>query len=115
MLFCSKHVAATAKHYVGDGGTVNGINENNTVIDWHGLLKTHMPPYFAGIVKGVSSIMVSYSSFNGMKMHVNKKLVTDYLKKILKFRVIIQLITVLSHVVNKFATVFFFFTPFNAI
>lgn len=39
-------VAACAKHFVGDGGTVKGINENNTVIDRHGLLSIHMPGYY---------------------------------------------------------------------
>nr|KAJ0223412.1 hypothetical protein LSAT_V11C200087760 [Lactuca sativa] len=44
-------VASCAKHYVGDGGTTKGINANNTVIDFHGLLSIHMPPYFdAGFV-----------------------------------------------------------------
>jgi hypothetical protein len=37
-------VAACAKHFVGDGGTHNGINENNTIVDEHGLLDIHMPP-----------------------------------------------------------------------
>lgn len=89
MFFCSKHVAATAKHYVGDGGTVRGIDENNTIIGWHDLLKIHMPPYYSAIIKGVSTIMVSYSSINGEKMHANRDLVTNYLKNTLKFRVII--------------------------
>lgn len=65
-----------------------------------------MRPYFAGIVKGVSSVMVSYSSINGEKMHENKKLVTDYLKKILKFKVMIQL-NLVSHVIDKIGTFFF--------
>ncbi|KAL4341692.1 hypothetical protein GQ457_08G013720 [Hibiscus cannabinus] len=55
----NKNVAACAKHYVGDGGTTDGINENNTVINWHGLLSIHMPGYYASIIKGVSTIMVS--------------------------------------------------------
>ncbi|TXG73484.1 hypothetical protein EZV62_002063 [Acer yangbiense] len=50
-------VAACAKHFVGDGGTTNGINENNTVIDRHGLLSIHMPGYYHSIIKGVSTIM----------------------------------------------------------
>jgi len=80
-------VLACAKHYVGDGGTTRGINENNTVTDWHGLLSIHMPGYYKAIIEGVSTIMVSYSSWNGMKMHANRLLVTDFLKNTLKFRV----------------------------
>lgn len=86
-MLCSKKVAACAKHYVGDGGTHNGINENNTIIDTHGLLSIHMPPYYNSIIRGVSTVMVSYSSWNGVKMHANHFLVTDFLKNKLKFRV----------------------------
>nr|CAD1828075.1 unnamed protein product [Ananas comosus var. bracteatus] len=79
-------VAACAKHYVGDGGTHDGINENNTIIDQHGLLSIHMPAYYNSIIKGVSTIMVSYSSWNGVKMHANYEMVTNYLKNKLHFR-----------------------------
>ncbi|CDP15627.1 unnamed protein product [Coffea canephora] len=79
-------VAGCAKHFVGDGGTTNGINENNTVIDWNGLQSIHMPAYLDSIKKGVATVMVSYSSWNGEKMHANKKLITGYLKKQLKFK-----------------------------
>ncbi|KAJ3673110.1 hypothetical protein LUZ60_006484 [Juncus effusus] len=81
-----RYVAACAKHYVGDGGTHNGINENNTIIDFQGLLSIHMAPYYNAIIKGVSTVMVSYSSWNGEKMHANHFLVTDFLKNKLKFR-----------------------------
>ncbi|KAJ8749942.1 hypothetical protein K2173_013857 [Erythroxylum novogranatense] len=79
-------VAACAKHYVGDGGTTRGINENNTVIDFHGLLSIHMPAYNQAIIKGVSTIMASFSSWNGKKMHANRFLLTDFLKGTLDFR-----------------------------
>ncbi|KAH8480819.1 hypothetical protein Peur_062374 [Populus x canadensis] len=79
-------VAACAKHYVGDGGTTKGINENNTQISRHGLLGIHMPGYYNSIIKGVSTVMVSYSSWNGVKMHANRNMVTGFLKNILRFR-----------------------------
>ncbi|KAK6153427.1 hypothetical protein DH2020_013066 [Rehmannia glutinosa] len=79
-------VGACAKHFVGDGGTIKGIDENNTIIDWHGLLSIHMPGYYQAIIKGVSTIMVSYSSWNGVKMHENTNLITDFLKRTLNFR-----------------------------
>lgn len=85
---CREKVAACAKHYVGDGGTTKGINMNNTVTSTHGLLSIHMPPYYDSIIKGVSTIMVSYSSINGQRMHANTNLITDFLKKTLRFRVI---------------------------
>ena len=80
-------VAACAKHFVGDGGTTHGINENNTVIDWKGLMKIHMPAYHPSIGRGVATVMVSYSSWNGKKMHANHQLITGFLKNTLKFKV----------------------------
>lgn len=41
-----RKVAACAKHFVGDGGTNKGINENNTIINGHGLFSIHMPAYY---------------------------------------------------------------------
>ncbi|KAI3409504.1 Beta-glucosidase [Psidium guajava] len=81
-----QNVASCAKHYVGDGGTTKGINENNTVIDFHGLLSIHMQGYFSAVIKGVSTIMISFSSWNGVKMHANHDLITGFLKNKLRFR-----------------------------
>ncbi|KAJ7543348.1 hypothetical protein O6H91_09G034100 [Diphasiastrum complanatum] len=80
------HVAACAKHYVGDGGTQNGINEGNTVISYRDLKRIHLAPYIDALAKGVSTVMVSYSSFNGEKMHANHFLITRMLKTHLKFK-----------------------------
>ena len=80
-------MAACAKHFVGDGGTQNGINENNTIINREGLMNIHMPAYLDALEKGVSTVMISYSSWNGVKMHENKFLITDTLKNKMDFRV----------------------------
>ncbi|TKV91344.1 hypothetical protein SEVIR_9G090200v4 [Setaria viridis] len=82
----SKKVAGCAKHFVGDGGTQRGINENNTVLSFHDLMRIHMPPYDNAVIKGISTVMISYSSFNGVKMHENKNLITDTLKNKMNFR-----------------------------
>ncbi|KAK8515691.1 hypothetical protein V6N13_139340 [Hibiscus sabdariffa] len=81
-----KKVAACAMHYVGDGGTTNGINENDTVISLEGLMSIHMPGYISSVRKGVATIMMSYSSWNGKKMHANRDLITGFLKNKLKFK-----------------------------
>ncbi|KAF8775646.1 hypothetical protein HU200_004425 [Digitaria exilis] len=81
-----KKVAGCAKHFVGDGGTQRGINENNTVMSFHDLMRIHMPPYDNAVIKGISTVMISYSSFNGVKMHENKFLITDTLKNKMNFR-----------------------------
>ncbi len=82
----SASVLACAKHFIGDGGTTNGIDQGNTVCDEATLRKLFLPPYAAAIKAGVGSIMVSYSSWNGVKMHGNKHLLTDVLKTELGFR-----------------------------
>ncbi|KAK6126577.1 hypothetical protein DH2020_039688 [Rehmannia glutinosa] len=79
-------VIASAKHYVGDGGTIKGINENNTLATWHQLMSIHMPAYYDSIIKGVSTVMISYSSWNGVKMHANRDLITGFLKNTMRFR-----------------------------
>jgi beta-glucosidase len=79
-------VLACAKHFIGDGGTTNGIDQGNTVCDEAALRKLYLPPYRAAVKAGVSSIMVSYSSWNGQKMHGNKYLLTGVLKGELGFR-----------------------------
>ncbi|EPS66542.1 hypothetical protein M569_08231, partial [Genlisea aurea] len=79
-------VAACAKHYVGDGGTIRGINSNNTVVSNRDLLSIHMPGYVSSIGKGVATVMISYSSLNGIKMHANGDLITGFLKNKLQFK-----------------------------
>lgn len=80
------NVVACAKHFVGDGGTTKGIDENNTVTSYKSLVNIHMAPYFDAIAKGVSTVMISYSSWNGVKMHANRFLVSHVLKKQLGFK-----------------------------
>lgn len=79
-------MAACAKHFVGDGGTTGGVDEGNTVIDYEGLVNIHMKAYPEAIKRGVATVMASYSSWNGVKMHANKKLLTDVLKGELGFK-----------------------------
>ncbi len=82
----SASVLACAKHFIGDGGTENGIDQGNTICDEATLRKLYLPPYVAAIEAGVGSIMVSYNSWNGAKMHGNRHLLTDVLKNELGFR-----------------------------
>lgn len=79
-------VLACAKHFLADGGTFNGIDQGNAVCDEATLRKVFLAPYRAAIDAGVGTIMVSYSSWNGAKMHSNKYLLTDVLKGELGFR-----------------------------
>ncbi len=73
-------VLATAKHFLGDGGTVGGVDQGDNVADDSELFEIHGQPYVAAIAAGVRTIMVSYSSSRGRKMHGNPYLLTDILK-----------------------------------
>ncbi|XP_065635223.1 uncharacterized protein LOC112003323 [Quercus suber] len=73
-------VIACAKHFVGDGGTDRGKNEGNTILSYEDLERIHMAPYLDCISQGVSTIMASYSSWNGSKLHANRFLLTEILK-----------------------------------
>jgi beta-glucosidase len=79
-------VLACAKHFIGDGGTLHGVDQGNTICDEATLRQLYLPPYRAAVKAGVGSIMVSYSSWNGAKMHGNQHLLTDVLKGELGFR-----------------------------
>jgi beta-glucosidase len=82
-------VMATAKHYVGDGGTTGGVNEGNTEIGEQELRQIHLPPFKAAVQRGVGSVMISYSSWNSVKMHAGSYLINDVLKKELGFQGIV--------------------------
>ncbi len=78
-------VAATAKHFLGDGGTLNGQDRGNAVGSEGFIRATFLPPYRAAIDEGAATVMASYSSWNGVQMHANKDLLTGLLKKELGF------------------------------
>jgi beta-glucosidase len=80
------HVLSCPKHFLGDGGTKDGIDQGNMVCDEATLRRLHLASYVPSIKAGAGSIMVSYSSWNGVKMHGNKRLLTDVLKKELGFQ-----------------------------
>ncbi|MET8998871.1 glycoside hydrolase family 3 N-terminal domain-containing protein [Amycolatopsis sp. NPDC004169] len=78
-------IMATAKHFIGDGGTTGGVDQGNTQITIDELRKIHLPPFQAAIAHGAGSVMISYNSWNGVKDHGNKFLITDLLKTELGF------------------------------
>lgn len=85
-------VAASVKHFIGDGGTHGGIDQGETRAGLADLIATHSPGYYGAIEAGVQTVMVSYSSWTDSaagashgKMHGNRALVTDVLKGRLGF------------------------------
>lgn len=81
----SPSVLACAKHYVADGGTWGGKDRGDSVLDAVTLRNVHLRQYQAVIAAGVGSIMVSFSSVNGLKMHEHRALLTDVLKQQMGF------------------------------
>ncbi|MBE1537748.1 glycoside hydrolase family 3 protein [Actinomadura algeriensis] len=78
-------VLATAKHYLGDGGTQGGDDRGDARIPEARLREIHLPPFRAAVRRGVGSVMVSYSSWNGVKLHEHRYLITEVLKGELGF------------------------------
>ncbi|MCB9007872.1 MAG: glycoside hydrolase family 3 C-terminal domain-containing protein [Ardenticatenaceae bacterium] len=86
-------VLATPKHFVGDGGAVWGssttgsyqIDQGVTDVDEETLRTVHLAPYPAVIEAGAQNIMISYSSWGGMKMHAQQYLISDVLRGELGF------------------------------
>jgi beta-glucosidase len=96
---------ACPKHFLGDGGTIWGstvryewipgvwqsdddrwsIDQGVTAGDEAELRAIHLPPYIAAIQAGARNIMVSYSSWGGLKMHAHRYLLTELLKGELGF------------------------------
>ena len=85
-------MVACAKHYLGDGGTKMGtgwegkLDHGNTILSEAEIRKTLLPAYEAQVKVGVQTIMPSYSSLNGVKMHQNKEYIMGFLKGELGFK-----------------------------
>lgn len=90
-LSASNAIAACTKHYIGDGapswstGTDGKIDRGDAQISEAELRALHLPPYIAAIQGGTATIMASYNSWNGQKLHGHKYLMTDLLKGELGF------------------------------
>ncbi|WP_346533665.1 glycoside hydrolase family 3 N-terminal domain-containing protein [Micromonospora sp. DPT] len=78
-------VLATAKHYLGDGGTTGGDDQGDTALSEAQLRAIHLPPFQAAVQRGVGSVMISYSSWNGVKLHGHQYLISTVLKGELGF------------------------------
>jgi beta-glucosidase len=81
----SGHVAATAKHFLADGATTRGIDQGDADISEQQLIEVHAPGYRSSIEAGVMTVMASYSSWQGRKMHANESLLTGVLKERMGF------------------------------
>jgi beta-glucosidase len=93
-------VLATAKHFVGDGGTAYGssttgtytIDQGVTTVTRQQLEAIHLAPYKSAVDRGVGTVMPSYSSLDvvgdglgPIKMHARADMINGVLKKKLGF------------------------------
>jgi len=81
----NNHVLATAKHFLGDGGTKNGVDQGNTILSEQELRDIHGKPYFAAINSCIQTVMASFNSWNGEKAHGSNYLLQDVLRKQMGF------------------------------
>ena len=89
----STSVLASAKHWLGDGGTWHGVDQGETRTSEEDLIRTHAPGYYGALAADAQTVMVSYSSFTDTasgkawgKMHGNAYLIGDVLKQKLGFK-----------------------------
>lgn len=80
-----RHAIATAKHFLGDGGTQNGKDQGDTQVSEATLRSIHDAGYPPSVNAGVQTVMASFSSWNGVKMHGNADLLTGVLKGRMNF------------------------------
>jgi beta-glucosidase len=88
-------VLATAKHFVGDGGTAYGssttgtytIDQGVTTVTRSELEAVHLSPYETAVDRGIGTVMPSYSSLDvvgdgqgPVKMHARADMLTGVLK-----------------------------------
>jgi beta-glucosidase len=78
-------VMATAKHFIGDGSTDNGVEGGDCTLTPEEVRERLLPPYRAAVEEGVGSVMASFNSMSGHFMHAHKYWITDVLKGELGF------------------------------
>ncbi len=81
------NVVATAKHFMGDGGTDQGKDQGVTKATTAQMINIHGAGYYSALAAGAQTVMVSYNSWNDVdhgvdhgKLHGDKAMVTDVLK-----------------------------------
>ena len=80
-----ENLVATAKHFVGDGGTQRGIDRGDNQVPEKELAEVHAAGYLSALPAGVQTVMASFNSWNGDRLHGHQYLLTDVLKKRLGF------------------------------
>ena len=82
----TQKVIACAKHMIGGGESINGLNAAPADISVRTLREVHLPPYKKAINAGVYSIMAAHNEINGVPSHMSKWLMTDLLRNQWSFK-----------------------------
>ncbi|MFQ3210249.1 MAG: beta-glucosidase, partial [Colwellia sp.] len=80
-----KRVISTIKHFIGDGGTQGGDDQGENTATEQELFTIHAQGYVGGLKAGAQSVMASFNSWHGEKVHGSKYLLTDVLKNRMGF------------------------------
>jgi beta-glucosidase len=81
----AQHVIACAKHFLGDGGNVGGRDQGDNLSTEEEMVRIHGAGYVGALRAGVQTVMASFSSWHGRKMHGNRDLLTGVLKERMGF------------------------------
>lgn len=79
------HVLSTPKHFLGDGGTDGGIDQGDNRNSEAELAAIHGAGYPPALQAGAQSVMASFSSWHGDKLHGHFGLLTTILKSRMNF------------------------------
>ncbi|MDX1392119.1 MAG: glycoside hydrolase family 3 N-terminal domain-containing protein, partial [Rheinheimera sp.] len=80
-----ERVISTVKHFVGDGGTEGGDDQGNNIASEQDLFRIHAQGYVGGLQAGAQTVMASFNSWHGEKIHGNTYLLTEVLKQRMGF------------------------------
>lgn len=75
-----QRVISTVKHFLGDGGTIGGDDQGDNIASEQELFDIHAQGYVGGLTAGAQSVMASFNSWHGKKIHGDKYLLTEVLK-----------------------------------
>lgn len=78
-------VLSTVKHFIGDGGTLKGDDQGDNLSSEAELISIHAQGYVGGLAAGAQSVMASFNSWHGEKVHGSRYLLTDVLKQRMGF------------------------------
>lgn len=81
-----ERVAACAKHLLGGGASIGGVNHGNAEISERMMRRDFLPPFKAAIEEEVMTIMPGHNDVNGIPMHASKWILTDIIKNEYGFR-----------------------------